>query len=130
MTIKMDPAVCLISPKSLVCNHGPTEDVFLVGGCLGCREQKPGKLARVKAEFKLARVKAEFICTGVRGASWKPHGRKSSQAFGGRKSVLWYFSAGLSASWFHSALLFFPLTSLCPPLATGFEASASEFLEQ
>lgn len=33
MTIKMGHAVCLILPKSLVCTHGLTEDVFPVRWC-------------------------------------------------------------------------------------------------
>lgn len=103
MTIKMDRAGCLTLPRSLVCNHGPPKDVFLVGGCLGCRERKPGKLARVK----------EFICMGVWACPLETIRQEIQSGLKGAGSlVLWSFSVGLSASCFHSALLLCPLTSL------------------
>lgn len=85
MTIKMDRAGCLTLPRSLVCNHGPPEDVFLVGGCLGCRERKPGKVARVK----------EFICMGAWACPLETLGRKSSQASRGQE--VWFSGPSLLA---------------------------------
>ena len=55
MTIKTDHVVCLTLPKSLVGTRGPVEDVFLVWGWLGCKEQKL---------IGLAPVEEEFICMG------------------------------------------------------------------
>lgn len=101
MTIKTDRAVCLTLPRSLVRNHGPTEDVFLFGGCLGCREWKPGELAPVKKEFmgaweRLLENPWQEIQSGLKGA----------------ESLVLWSSLGLSASCFHAALLFCLLTSL------------------
>lgn len=101
MTIKMDRVVCLTLPRSLVCNHEAAEDVFLVGGCLGCRERKPGQLAPVNGVYL-------YGCVGAPSRNpWQEISRASGQE-------VWFSCTSLlaSPSFLHSALPFLPLTRL------------------
>lgn len=59
-TIKTDPAVCLILPKSLVCIQEPAGDTVFVWGWFGCQGQKP---------IEPAHGQEDFLSAGTRNAS-------------------------------------------------------------